>query len=400
MVNPGGLEPPTHRGQSIRRWQVPPGIAGEPGEVLPGISILDEFKDQRGLVLWQVYNDALLWADTPFSSRSGLFQVASVTTRETWLAGITRDGALEVALPALAELLSAPTEVDATTVRSMCLEVSRWAEQRKAMSTATAFAIVAAKAMPTSAAAALRVGHLAVVRNTRAPAEAWLRRTVAVARRSREWSAYAEAYLELAALAERRGVAELAMRMAKLAHSAAVRWSVSLVRAAALRTMSRLALSMGDDVAAEQFLVRARRAYSRSHAEAAGALSEDFAVIWIYKGEYDRAASLLTRILPHRTDAVARTLTLALLARASAGIGDRMLYTQASTQAWKIISGLQPERFLSSLLAMCSAAEAISDEPLLRTIAPVLASAAGGVGDVRAANEARRVLEAIGFDRQ
>jgi hypothetical protein len=65
----------TPRWARSRRWRVPPALLRNPGdhELLEGESILREYPDGFGLLLWECYRDVRLWTDTPPELRRELF---------------------------------------------------------------------------------------------------------------------------------------------------------------------------------------------------------------------------------------------------------------------------------------------------------------------------------------
>src|SRR5687767_11874100 len=56
-----------------RRWCIPPAILREPDETLEASQILEEFKGDLGLLLWNSLRDVTLWSSIDPERRDGLF---------------------------------------------------------------------------------------------------------------------------------------------------------------------------------------------------------------------------------------------------------------------------------------------------------------------------------------
>jgi tetratricopeptide (TPR) repeat protein len=222
-------------------------------------------------------------------------------------------------------------------VSLVCIQVSRWAEARGAFATAMGYAQAAALALPLEAAPALAAGTLALRWGRNARAETWLRRTLALARRARQWEPYALACVELGGLFARRGDSAGAQRFHVQGLRASRRHGLIAVRGAALHGLLMLALEAGALDEAERYARGAMRAYGRGHPRLPE-LVHDVAYLWVRREAYGRAIPMLQKLLPTRVEAVDRALTLAILARAAAGAGDTRLYQEGWMDAWTVIT--------------------------------------------------------------
>jgi tetratricopeptide (TPR) repeat protein len=244
--------------------------------------------------------------------------------------------AVEVSLTTLAVVVGSPATANPEIVTLVCMDLARWAREAGAWGTAIAFAQAAALASPEEPAAAYTVGSFAMEWGRYPRAETWLRRSVGLARRARDWESYSRAYVEMGDLYARREVPETARRYYTQAMRSARRHGLLAVRGTALHGLFLLALEAGELEEAERLSRGAMRAYGRGHPRLASLL-HDVASLWVARESYGRAIPMLQRLLPGRTEPAERALTLAVLARAAAGTGERRLYEEAWTTAWALI---------------------------------------------------------------
>lgn len=325
------------RRNASRRWCVPPALLHEPDELLEGAGVLDELPTQVGLVLWQSLRDVTLWAGVEPEERADLFEPDAARIRLGALLASGVEPALEVSLTTLAALVGSPQTANAEIVSLVCIQVSRWAEERGAFAAAMGFAQAAAQVVPLDASPALAAGTLALRWRRSARAETWLRRAVGLARRGRQWEEYAQAYVELGGLYLRRGQAALAHRFFVQGLRAARRHGLIAVRGAALHGLLNLAVEAGSLDDAERYARGAMRAYGRGHPRLPE-LVHDVAYLWVRRESFARAIPMLEKLLPTRVEPVERALTLAILARAYAGAENTPLYQERWMDAWSVIN--------------------------------------------------------------
>ena len=377
--------PHASRRNTSRRWCIPPAIQQEPNEILEASQILEENAGELGFLLWQTLRDVTLWSSIPDEKRGGLFIPSDAAQHRPQL--LLKSGAeptLEVSLTTLASLVDNPASASKETISLVCLQISRWAEARGSFATAISYAQAAALASPEEAAPALAVGSLALRWNRLTRAETWLRRSIGLARRGRDWTTYAQAYVELGVLYARRGEAPPAQRYYIMAVRAARRHGLMAVRGAALHGLLLLALEAGELEVAERYARGAMRAYGRGHPRLPE-LVHDIAYLWVSRGQYARAVPMLQKLLPSRVEPAERTLTLSILARAAAGAGDTRLYQEAWSDAWSLIHRRpgEEDRYPRPLLELTRAAALLRDTPRVEQ-ATRLALSAGGRPSERA----------------
>jgi tetratricopeptide (TPR) repeat protein len=350
------------RRNASRRWCVPPALLHEPDELLEGAGVLDELPSEVGLVLWQSLRDVTLWASVPPEARAALFTPQAARVRLSELLASGAEPALEVSLTTLAALVGSPGTANPEIVSLVCIQVSRWAEERGAFATAMGYAQAAAQVLPMDANPALAAGALALRWRRSARAETWLRRTVGLARRRRQWEAYAQAWVELGGLYTRRGQPALAQRFFVQGLRASRRHGLIAVRGAALHGLLMLAVDGGALDDAERYARGAMRAYGRGHPRLPE-LVHDVAYLWVRRESYARAIPMLQKLLPTRVEPVERALTLAILARAAAGAGNAPLYQESWMDAWTVINRRleEAEKHARALLEMARASVVAHD---------------------------------------
>lgn len=305
-----------------RYWRVPPALLRNPSspETFEGESILAEYPDEAGLLLWQCYRDVLLWAGTPPELRAELFhRPDSEQRRELVEAARGLDPEMIRAVRTLHRALRGSRN-DGSVV-SAALSISAAAERVRATDTAMAYARLASAAVPSIAGPALTAGELAARLGHAAVAETWLRRTIALARRSGDWACYGGALTALARLRERAG----RLRGARIEYRKALRLSrrrgLHETKCRALGGLLRLALQEEDQAAAERYAGHALRVLGRDHPER-GSVLLDVAEVELRRSHYARAAARLNEALRSQigTDGQVRAWTM--LVRAAGGVGD------------------------------------------------------------------------------
>lgn len=345
--------------KSGRRWCIPPAMLREASDTLEASGMLDEHRGALGLALWQSLRDVTLWASLDAAARGDAFAAGAGAARRRLLRGL--EPAVELPLGTLAALVEAPGAARAEVVSLVCRDLARWGEERGAPETALAYAQAAALALPDDPAAALAVGTMALRQGKQARAETWLRRTVGLSRRAASWTVYAEAFVELGALYAGRGNRAGARRFLLRALRAGRRHALPEMRGRALHALFLLALDAGRPDEAERFARGAVRAYGREHPRLPQLL-HDVASLWVAQESHARALPMLQRLLPLRRDAAERAATLALLARAAAGAGEVRAAGEAWTAAWEQVQALGDHPALPATLAdLARAAAAVGD---------------------------------------
>ncbi|HST58437.1 MAG TPA: hypothetical protein VLK84_07115 [Longimicrobium sp.] len=332
-----------------RRWCLPPAITHEPGEVLEGSYILEEFGSDLALVLWTAVRDVILWSSTPAERRAVLFSRGAEADRRAGMHAAGVDPALGLSLATLATVVSHPAQANPEIISLVCMDVSRWAREQGRMGTAVAFAQAAAFAQPNAPIPALAVGRLTVEWGRYRRAETWLRRAIGLARRAGDWESYGSAYVLLGEVYVNTGRAALAPRYFQQAARLSRRQGHRGVRAAALHGLLRTSLAAGELDAAEGYARLAQRAYGRAHPRLPE-LQHDVAQLLVARGHHARAVPMLRRQLGLFTDPARRALCHALLAHAAAALGDPATYEPSWAEAWALLDAPEAAPVASDVL--------------------------------------------------
>lgn len=323
-----------------RLWRVPPALLRNPRspETLEGESILAEFRGDSGFVLWQCYRDVLLWASTPPEVRTGLFRGReSNTAREDAFEPSPGSGLDMETLRALRRLVrGARGRGDDGSMVVAAMAVANGMERLGAAATAIAYAQLSAAIDPADAEAALAVGRLALRLDQTPVAETWLRRTIALARRSRDWVTYAVARAGVASLCERQTRWVDARQEYLKVMRVARRHALPKAMGKAVSGLLRVAVRQDDQEAAERYADLALRSFRRDDPARASVLL-DVAEVELRRGAHERAAFLLRKALPKLTDADREVRALTQLVRALGASGERCGLEDAWHRAMEVI---------------------------------------------------------------
>lgn len=246
-----------------RPWIIPPASARPARQFIRGTEILTELTGSFRILLWLLYRDLALCVTVAPERRAGLFRLSGLRAFE------------KVALPepvaahirALCEVLA---EVRPARAAECCRAIATWARPR-APRTALLFAETAARSQPASAALARDVGLHALGCGLVPQAMAWLKRAIALGRRTGDWMTYAQVYADLADHAE--GVGDFARAQSHYRRAMLVFRRKSLsreVRARAATGLLRAALRNADTVAADRLARLALRSFDSGDARSPG----------------------------------------------------------------------------------------------------------------------------------
>lgn len=343
-----------------RPQAAPPALIGL-GCAFEGHGLLEEGSGVATLLLWQSLRDVLLWASTHSERRGDLFVPGSEHRRAAELDHAGIDRKLKIPLLTIAQLLEEGPEIAAAELASACRKVSCWADEQGLPRTAIWYAQAAALAVPTDADAAYTVGLLCRRNAEYERAETWFRRAVVLARRSGDNQSLAMAWIGIGNLHIRRGDFLSARKALKRALRIARKSGLRRPKAMALHDLFTVAGELRQASEAEMYARQAYRAYGPRHPRIP-VLAHDIASSWLLQGYYRRALVVYEAMLDLITRPAERLLILSNIARASAGVQRRGLFTHVWIEAWKIIDR-QPdaERICSALLNLAYASATLRD---------------------------------------
>lgn len=332
-----------------RPWIAPPGLLMQ-GEPFEGYHVLDESRDELGLLLWQSLRDVEVWAMTAPEHRPELFTSGALLERmERIDEEVDPAAPLRPVLEGLASLLARPGRVTPLEVCELCQELSRWASDAGLPRTSLAFAQRGAMAAPDEAGPAYLVGLISRRAADYRRAEVWFRRALALARHNQDWRVYSLAHAGLGQMHMQRGDAPRARTRLLRALRAARRYGVWSVRSIALHDLFCIAATGPDPRLAEQYARAAFRSYGRRHPRMP-ALAHDIARFWMSQGHHGLALTTFQAVLPHIERPQERMLALSNLAQAAGGAGDTNLFTRIWNEVWRIIDERDDAELVSEAL--------------------------------------------------
>lgn len=313
----------SRRDGTPRRWCITPAMLRGPGETIEGGDLLEEVRDDLGVLLWRTVRDVSLWGETPAEERADLFAGAGDALRLAPPAATQLPPPLVQPLETIHALLGDSGRAGAAELSACCLAAAAWARGEGLVHTAIAFAQAAALASPQLAEAALWTGTAAAAAGQHVRAESWLRRAVDLARRDKDRPSYATALVKLGLLYERRGNYARAEQLYQHGHRAARRGRVRRERMRSAHGLLRIARQVGDARQAVQFALAAQQA-CRPSMEGGPELLLELARFWTDAGDADQARFALKRLGPawSRLAKADQLTCAALTARAFAGTAE------------------------------------------------------------------------------
>lgn len=367
-----------------------------------------ELEEALGIELWRAVANIRLWAETPDSDRSELFQrVRSANSfprelappdpvRQRLADASTLEPGLGSALETFAALVQAPEGVTVPEIVSACRQVVSWAENRGFAETAMQFAEAAAAADPRNPVLANLAGRLCRNYGKRGRAELWYDRAIGLSRRMpgkagvRE---YIHAHLGFATTLLEIEDHARALNYIKRAGFMAKRKGMRAKAAEAFHDAMYLATVDGSLGRATVYARKAINLYPYHHPRLP-ALAHDFALLLVYKGMYPPALSILravVRKIPRRADEV---VVWGTIARAAAGAG----IIKTFRQAVEIVDATAPMFGQSGAAALYSVAEGartLRDWPTSQTYAQAAATLARTTGSQQVLSLSTKLLAEI-----
>jgi tetratricopeptide (TPR) repeat protein len=354
------IRPRSRKAASNRRQRVPPALT-HGGDRFDALAILDEVRDDLGLVLWRSARNVSLWAETPPEARAGLFSGGAAHLRKDDLARLELEPELLAPMSVIASLLARPGEVDLLRLVNACRRVSLWAEQRGALATALEFAQAAALVAPDSAALAFSVGRLARRHGEYDRAESWYTRAIVQGRESKDWKSYATAFSGMGNVYIRKGNLPAARKAQMRCLRAAHRHGLTDVEAGAYHDLFAIEVEAGAGLEADRLAEQAFRLYGPKHPFVVR-LAYDVAYHWALQGYFSGAYHVARALLPHFRTVAERPVLFGLIARSAGGYGLRHEFEEAAYAAARLIAGgAAPDMAARTLLGLAHGAASLDD---------------------------------------
>lgn len=343
-----------------RLWVVPPGLAvGD--EPFAGWRVLDEVHADVGVTLWQFMRDVELWSTSAPEARARLFAPGMAQRRRERVCALGPLRELRLPLESIGRAIEGRSPSAGAELTRACEVVSRWAENNGLPRTALAFAQSAALATPDQPGPALAVGLLARRNAEYRRAETWFRRALGLARRADDWRHYGRACLGLGTLYRQRGDYPMARNWYIRALRVARRRALWDVRPLAMHDLFCVSANGGHDDEAEAWAERAFKAYGPRHPRLV-TLAHDVARFWLRHERFDEALRVFRAVLEHVGRTAERRLVASNMARAAAGLGDRLTFGAMWAETWRLVDEFEDrEAVAQSLISLAEGAAVLGD---------------------------------------
>lgn len=350
--------------------------------------VLEEVGGDFGVWLWHSLRDVLLWGRASGRDRGHIFHPGAPAARAAVRPVLDPelDGVAEV----LDGMVAEPARGVVEEVADACRKAAAWSERSGWVGTALAWMEAAAFLMPEDPASATEAARLAVRRAEYARAEAWVRRSVALAQVARDWRWYALSFLYVSRAAAARGDQETAMRLLWRAYRASVRWGVRDVLAMVKHELHLAGVAPG-------------RGRGGGEAPAGAIEAREFHRLYeqvrrlVERGEYRPAIGPMWAIHPAIGNGGEGAGAGAVLARAAALLGD----AGVAEQAWAVGYGWASGQDLGDpdaarvMLDLAHAALALGSMERAEACGDAAAQRAARADDLRLAMEVEEVRERV-----
>jgi tetratricopeptide (TPR) repeat protein len=297
------------------------------GRDIAGAVVLHENEGELGYLLWLTLRSVLLWSETPRAERSDLFVEGAGETRRARMLAAGVPDVLASPLSRLARLLEVPAQAEPYEVARACERIAGWASDERHVGTALEFVQAAAHSCPADPRLSLMAGRMARELALHACAQAWLHRTILLARPQKDWIHYARAYLSLGALMRQRGAYPAARRFLLRANRHAERRGLREISGMALHDLFVLETEAGREEPAEGYAIAAFEAYGPGHPLLVN-LTYDVGFFWLLRGVFGPALALFEALLP-RVEPRFRPHIYGGMARAAGAIQDVPAFSAA-----------------------------------------------------------------------
>lgn len=302
-----------------------------PGGEVAGAQVVRELPAELALTVWQTLRSVLLWAAEIPAQRGDLFERCAMEEWERELLEGTFDADLRHPLAVIVGELANPEGASPEHLAHACLCVVEWGLAHRAVRTALGFVEAAALCWPDHPRYAWMAGRLLRTHGFRREAEQWIKRSIRVAGSMGDWETQTLGLNSLGNLLAEAGN----YRQAAQTHTQALR----IARKHHLREREGEVLHdlfvatayTGDLDSAEEYARAALEIYRSGHARLL-LLAHDVAVLWMERGQYDRALPILLALSDHSCSPRDRILVLASGAWAAGMCGEEAHYQRIAQQ--------------------------------------------------------------------
>jgi hypothetical protein len=281
------------------------------------------------LLLWQRARDVALWASTSPGERADLFMAPVPEWQTTMEMAAAEVETLRAPFRVLAAMVRYPEVMQEADIRAACLAVSEWAAANHLPETALRYAEAAGYADPLSARAAVHAGQMAAQQAFDDRAEVWYERGIKIGRRTEDWEWYIRSNLRMGILRYEQGNFRAARRCYGRARERALWFGLLPFAGKAHHDMLLIEIAVGTFVTGERHARQALKYYP-VHYERLPHLAQDYALLLTTHRCDAEALRVLDLALPAITLPSERIAVLGTLAKAAAGVGNRVQFRGAA----------------------------------------------------------------------
>ncbi|HEY0154161.1 MAG TPA: hypothetical protein VGB92_19260 [Longimicrobium sp.] len=278
--------------------------------------------DPLRLVLWTRLRDVLLWVAAGPAHRGVLFaEQMQGSPKAVRLSRGDFPPEITEPLHSLTAALFGDGSADGPRIAEACLRVTTWAGREGYLQTAADFAEAAAAVRPRDPGPAFAAGRAARWQAAYERADQWFDRSLALARRARDYSAYVDARLGWGTLQVQRGNHEAARTQFMLAWRTARKHKIRELGAAAQHNLLALAYEEGRYQEAIEHSLAALKLYGGRHPRFPY-IAHDAALLWVSLGYFAPALAVFHAVVPFITAPAEQVQFMANVGRAAAGAGE------------------------------------------------------------------------------
>jgi hypothetical protein len=378
----------------FRPRAIPAGL-GMPGESFEGAAVLEELPTEAALLLWCALRDVDLVIPAEQASSRELFAVDAQDARRMWIRSAEGlDESLREPLEVLTGLLGSSPPAQAQ-VSAACAEISHWASDAGLGRTAFAASLRAAAASPREPAYAFLAGIMARRIADHPRAEAWLKRSSAIAQRTGDAWHHGMALLGLANLHMLAFKAEPAIARLHQVLTLARRYAVWELRPKAYHDLFCIACTDGTPRQAAAYALAAARGYGRHHT-GIRPLAHDLALFLVVQDRAPVALRILRSLDYGRCRGAERLLVLGNIARAAGAAGEARIYFDVWDEFWNRLDGVVAyDRTAEALVSLAWGAAGLRDATRLEVAAREALRIATPRGEMQEVLQAEQMLDSL-----
>lgn len=366
-----------------------------PGEPFEAAAVLDEMHGEPAFLLWCLLRDVDLAVTGDRTKETEMFAPGAERELHEWLRGATGiDDALREQMNLLARLAgdAAPA---LSEVSVACAAIAEWASGAGFGRTAYAAALRAAAASSRDPAYSYLAGIMARRIADYVRAEAWLKRTIALARHLEDGRHHALALLGLANLHIHRYELQPAIRGLQQTLGIARRFSLWDLRPSVYHDLFCIASMEGYTRKAAGYALAAARGYGRFHPRGL-LLAHDVAHFLLRLDRAPMAFRVLQSLPLTRIRSAEQLLLLGSTGWAAGAAGESRVYREVWDVFWKRLDGVvEYDRAASALISLAWGAACLKDKTRLEVAAREALRIAKPRQEMLEAQQAEQLLNSL-----